>query len=74
MAEIKASQIRDIKNIDQWAEQICYWRTHQDVFIEEYFKIKLKDVQKIQAFIADYDSTNSFNCHVHNAEAVALKK
>lgn len=49
MAEIKASQIRDIKNIDQWAEQICYWRTHQDVFIEEYFKIKLKDVQKIQA-------------------------
>lgn len=49
MAEIKVSQIRDIKNIDQWVEQICYWRTHQDVFIEDYFKIKLKDVQKIQA-------------------------
>ena len=42
-------QVKEIKNIDLWAEQICYWRTHQDVFIEEYFKIKLKDVQKMQA-------------------------
>ena len=49
MADFKLSQIRDIKNYDLWAEQICYWRTHLDVFIEEYFKIKLKDVQKIQA-------------------------
>lgn len=29
--------------------QIWYWRTHLDVFIEEYFNIKLKDVQKVQA-------------------------
>ena len=29
--------------------QIWYWRTHLDVFIEEYFKIKLKDVQKVEA-------------------------
>lgn len=49
MDEIKSFQIRELRNIDQWAEQIAYWRTHLDVFIEEYFKIKLKDVQKIQA-------------------------
>lgn len=45
----KASQIREIKNTQLWAEQIWYWRTHQDVFIEEYFEIKLKDVQKVEA-------------------------
>lgn len=49
MAINKASQIREIKNIELWAEQIWYWRTHQDVFIEEYFGIKLKDVQKVEA-------------------------
>ena len=49
MAQIKSSQIRDVRNYDQWAEQIAYWRTHLDVFIEEYFEIKLKDVQKVQA-------------------------
>lgn len=48
---VKASQIREIKNVEQWKKQIWYWRTHQDVFIEEYFKIKLKDVQKIEARI-----------------------
>lgn len=45
----KAMQIREIKNKKQWAEQIWYWRTHLDVFIEEYFNIKLKDVQKVEA-------------------------
>lgn len=49
MAVNKASQIREIKNINLWAEQIWYWRTHLDVFIEEYFGIKLKDVQKVEA-------------------------
>lgn len=46
---IKATQIREIKNVDLWAEQIIYWRTHLDVFIEEYFNVKLKDVQKVEA-------------------------
>ena len=36
----KAAQIREIKHTGLWAEQIWYWRTHLDVFIEEYFKIK----------------------------------
>ena len=37
------------------------------------FPIVLEDVE-IVAFVADYDATNSFNCRIHNAEAVALKK
>lgn len=45
----RISQVREIKNTDQWVKQIIYWRTHLDVFIEEYFKIKLKDVQKVEA-------------------------
>ena len=49
MAVNKAAQIREIKNTALWAEQIWYWRTHLDVFIEEYFGIKLKDVQKVEA-------------------------
>ncbi len=49
MAVNKASQIREIKNTRLWVEQIWYWRTHLDVFIEEYFGIKLKDVQKVEA-------------------------
>ena len=36
------------------------------------FDVVLEDVE-IVAFVADYDATNSFNCRVHNAEAVALK-
>lgn len=40
MAANKASQIRELKNIDAWARQINYWRTHLDVFIEDYFEIK----------------------------------
>lgn len=45
----KAAQIREIKNFDTWAEQIWYWRTHLDMFIEEYFHIKLKDTQHVEA-------------------------
>ena len=52
MANIeKASQIREIKNYEAWAKQIWYWRTHLDRFIEEYFKIKLKPSQRVDARI-----------------------
>lgn len=52
MASIeKASQIREIKNYEAWAKQIWYWRTHLDRFIEEYFKIKLKPQQRVDARI-----------------------
>ena len=37
------------------------------------FPVVLEDLE-IVVFVADYDATNSFNCRVHNAEAVALKK
>ena len=49
MAFDKASQVREIKNTELWAKQIWYWRTHLDVFIEEQFGVKLKDVQKVEA-------------------------
>ena len=45
----KAAQIRELKNYAAWQKQIWYWRTHLDRFIEEYFKIKLKDTQRIVA-------------------------
>lgn len=32
-----------------WAQQIYFWRTHLDVFIEEYFHIRLKDTQRVVA-------------------------
>lgn len=38
--QIKNFSIRDIKNYELWADQIIYWRTHLDCFIEEYFQIK----------------------------------
>ena len=48
MASIdKASMIRELKNFEAWRKQIWYWRTHLDRFIEEYFKIKLKDIQQV---------------------------
>lgn len=47
----KASQIREIKNYEAWAKQIWFWRTHLDRFIEEYFKIKLKPQQRVDARI-----------------------
>ena len=43
------TQIRDIRNVKLWAKQICFWRTHLDVFIESYFKVMLKDTQKVVA-------------------------
>ena len=52
MASIdKASQIRELRNYEAWAKQIWYWRTHLDRFIEEYFKIKLKPSQRVDARI-----------------------
>lgn len=52
MASIdKASQIRELKNFAAWQKQIWYWRTHLDRFIEEYFKIKLKPSQRVDARI-----------------------
>lgn len=45
----KASQIRELKNYEAWKKQIWYWRTHLDRFIEEYFKIKLKPSQRVDA-------------------------
>lgn len=52
MASIdKASQIREIKNFVAWQKQIWYWRTHLDRFIEDYFKIKLKPSQRVDARI-----------------------
>ena len=47
----KASQIRELKNYEAWQKQIWYWRTHLDRFIEEYFKIKLKPSQRVDARI-----------------------
>jgi hypothetical protein len=43
------TQIRDIRNVKLWARQIFFWRTHLDFFIESYFKIKLKDTQRVVA-------------------------
>lgn len=45
----KASQIRELRNYEAWAKQIWYWRTHLDRFIEEYFKIRLKPQQRVDA-------------------------
>ena len=47
----KASQIRELKNFAAWQKQIWYWRTHLDRFIENYFKIKLKPSQRVDARI-----------------------
>ena len=42
---------KKINNIDQWVKQILFWRSHLDVFIEDYFstaenKISFKGFQK----------------------------
>lgn len=47
----KASQIRELKNYEAWQKQIWYWRTHIDRFIEDYFKVKLKPSQRVDARI-----------------------
>ena len=52
MASIdRASQIRELRNFEAWSKQIWYWRTHLDRFIEDYFKIKLKPSQRVDARI-----------------------
>lgn len=51
MAAERSQQVREIKNFEAWAKQIWYWRTHLDRFIEEYFKIKLKPQQRVDARI-----------------------
>lgn len=47
----RAAQIRELRNFEAWAKQIWYWRTHLDRFIEEYFKVKLKPQQRVDARI-----------------------
>lgn len=47
----KVSMIRELKNYEAWQKQIWYWRTHLDRFIEDYFKIKLKPSQRVDARI-----------------------
>ena len=38
--EINPGLIKDLKNEDLWVKQVIYWRTHLDVFIQDYFKIE----------------------------------
>ncbi len=38
---------RDQKILQAWINQIAYYRTHIDVFIEEYMGFKLADFQKV---------------------------
>ena len=45
----RAAQIRELRNFAAWAKQIWFWRTHLDRFIEDYFKIKLKPQQRVDA-------------------------
>ena len=47
----KVTQIRELKNYEAWRKQIWFWRTHLDRFIEDYFKIKLKPSQRVDARI-----------------------
>lgn len=35
--------------IDLWGEQLAFYRDHLDIFIEDYFGVKLKDQQKVIA-------------------------
>lgn len=55
----RAAMIREIKNYEAWKKQIWYWRTHLDRFIEDYFKIKLKPFQRVDArIIGNYRNIN----------------
>jgi hypothetical protein len=45
----KAPAPRELRNTEGWIRQINVWRARPDVFIEDYFNVKLKDVQKVQA-------------------------
>ena len=55
--------------------ELPYADGNSDIYKDDSFIIQhpLADIE-IVAFVADYDASNSFNCRVHNAEAVALKK
>lgn len=44
-----ASIMLEIKNEELWAEQILFYRTHLDIFIEDYLLIPLKPIQRILA-------------------------
>lgn len=43
------SNVRQVKNVQGWTRLIWYWRTHLDVFIEQYLGIPLKDTQHVEA-------------------------
>lgn len=47
--QTQVANVREVRNIEGWKEQIWYWRTHLDVFIQNYLQIPLKDTQHIQA-------------------------
>lgn len=49
MNSMDIRNIKEVKNVDLWVHQIWFWRTHLDVFIEDYFQIELKDTQKVVA-------------------------
>lgn len=36
----RIDQVKDIKNYEQWWIQILFWRTHLDIFIQQYFGVK----------------------------------
>jgi len=43
-----------LENPEEWEKQILFWRSHLDIFIEDYFStperpVELKDVQKVVA-------------------------
>lgn len=35
----------EIENVEEWEKQIWYWRTHLDIFIEEYFSTEDKPIK-----------------------------
>lgn len=37
------------KDIATWQEQIEFWKTHLDVFLEDVLGLRLKDVQRVMA-------------------------
>lgn len=43
------SSVREITQLDEWAKLIAFYRTHLDVFIEQYLGVHLKDTQKVIA-------------------------
>lgn len=47
--ESQISNVREVTNIEGWTRLIWYWRTHLDVFIEDYLGIPLKDTQHVEA-------------------------